>query len=76
MRMVLQVLAPAVEQGDEADLGAQVPRIDGDRAQRLGRRLEQDRLRTRPTRRPREDIFLPKQNALSRCLQFFGVLSR
>ena len=33
----------------------------------------QDRrsLRTHPTRRPREDIFLPEQNVLSACLQFF-----
>ena len=25
-------------------------------------------MRTQPIRRPREDIFLPEQNALSRCL--------
>ena len=38
----------------------------------------QDRrpLRTHPIRRPREDIFLPEQNALSPCLQFYGALSR
>ena len=42
VRMVLQVLAPGVEHGDEADLGAEMARIGGDRAQRLGRRLEQD----------------------------------
>jgi hypothetical protein len=44
VRMMLQVLAPGMEHGDEAGLGAQVPRIGGDRAQRLGRRLEQDRV--------------------------------
>src|SRR6266404_6372604 len=38
----MQVLAPAVQYGDEADLGAQVTRIDGDLAQGFGRRLEQD----------------------------------
>jgi hypothetical protein len=27
-------------------------------------------LRTHPTRRPREDIFLPEQNPLSPCRQF------
>src|SRR5215467_12821638 len=38
----------------------------------LAAHQRQDRrsLRTHPTRRPREDIFLPKQNALSPCLQF------
>jgi hypothetical protein len=38
----------------------------------LAANQRQDRrsLRTHPTRRPREDIFLPKQNALSPCLQF------
>jgi hypothetical protein len=38
----------------------------------------QDRrpLRTHPTRRPREDIFLPEQNGLSPCLQFSWVLRR
>ena len=33
-------------------------------------RQDRQSLRTHPTRRPREDIFLPKQNALSPCLQF------
>jgi len=33
-------------------------------------RQDQRPLRTHPTRRPREDIFLPKQNALSPRLQF------
>jgi hypothetical protein len=32
-------------------------------------RQDQPTLRTHPTRRPREDIFLPEQNALSPCLQ-------
>ena len=38
----------------------------------------QDRrtLRTHPTRRPREDIFLPEQNALSACLRCSCVLRR
>src|SRR6266851_4125980 len=38
----------------------------------------QDRrtLRTHPTRRPREDIFLPEQNALSPCLQCSRDLRR
>ena len=40
--MVQQVLAPGVEHGEEADLGAQVPGIGRDRAQGLGRRAEQD----------------------------------
>ncbi len=40
--MVLQVLAPGVEYGDEADLGAEMAWIGSDCAQRLGRRLEQD----------------------------------
>ena len=38
----MKVLAPAVQHRDEADLGAEMPGIGGDRAQRLGRRLEQD----------------------------------
>ena len=41
-----------------------------------GRRQDRRTLRTHPTRRPREDIFLPEQNALSPCLQFSGVLRR
>ena len=40
MRMVLQVLAPGVEHGDETDFGAEMTRIGGDRAQRFSRRLE------------------------------------
>jgi hypothetical protein len=42
MRMMVQVLAPGVEHGDEADLGAQILGIGGDPAQRLGRGPEQD----------------------------------
>jgi hypothetical protein len=33
-----------------------------------GQRQDRRTLRTHPTRRPREDIFLPEQNALSPCL--------
>ena len=40
--MVVQVLTPAVQHRDEADPGAQMPGICGDRAQRLRDRLEQD----------------------------------
>jgi hypothetical protein len=40
------------------------------------RRQDRRTLRTHPTRRPREDIFLPEQNALSPCLQYSGVLHR
>ena len=40
--MVQQVLAPGVQHGEEADLGAQVLGVGGDRAQGLGRRAEQD----------------------------------
>jgi hypothetical protein len=42
VRVLLQVLAPGVEHGDKADLGAEMTPVGGDRAQRLGRRLEQD----------------------------------
>ena len=41
MRMVQQVLAPGVQDRDEADLGAQMPGVGGDRAQRLGGRTKQ-----------------------------------
>jgi len=41
MRMVQQVLAPGVQDGDEADLGPQVLGIGSDRAQGLRRCLEQ-----------------------------------
>ena len=40
--MIVKVLAPAVQHRDEADLGAEMLGIGGDRAQRLGRRPEQD----------------------------------
>ena len=36
MRMMKQVLAPGVQHGEEADLGAQVLGIGGDGAQGLG----------------------------------------
>src|SRR3979411_3259364 len=35
-----------------------------------GQRPDRRTLRTHPTRRPREDIFLPEQNASSPCLRF------
>ncbi len=41
-----------------------------------GRRQDRRPLRTHPTRRPREDIFLPEQNALSPCRRFSGILHR
>ena len=40
MRMMVQVLPPGVQHGDEPDLGAEMLGIGGDGAQRLGRRLE------------------------------------
>ena len=40
--MMLQVLAPRVKHGDEADLGAEMGWVGGDRAQCLGRRPEQN----------------------------------
>jgi hypothetical protein len=42
MRMVLHRLAPAVQHGDAADLGAEVARVGRDEAQRLGGGAEQD----------------------------------
>jgi hypothetical protein len=45
--MVGESLAPTVQHCDEADLSAQMSGIGGDRAQRLGRRLEQDRVERR-----------------------------
>jgi hypothetical protein len=33
------------------------------------RRQDRRTLRTHPTRRPREDVFLPEQNPLSPCLR-------
>ena len=41
VRMMGERLPPCVEDGDEADLGAQMPGIGGNGAQRLGRRSEQ-----------------------------------
>ena len=41
VRVMGERLPPGVENGDEADLGAQVPWVGGDGAQRLGRRPEQ-----------------------------------
>jgi hypothetical protein len=40
--MVLQILPPGVKERDEADLGTQVFRIGGDRAQGFGTGAEQD----------------------------------
>ena len=42
MRVVVQRLAPGVQYGDRADLGAEVAWVGGDVAQRLGRCAEQD----------------------------------
>jgi hypothetical protein len=42
VRVVMQVLAPGVKHGDQADLGAEMLRVGGDGAQRLGRRAQQD----------------------------------
>src|SRR5258708_34706127 len=42
VRMVMQVLAPGVEHGDETDLGTEMLRIGGDGSERLGCRSEQD----------------------------------
>src|SRR5260370_36472658 len=42
VRMVMQVLAPGVEHGDETDLGTEMLRIGGDGSERLGCRPEQD----------------------------------
>jgi len=42
MRVMLQGLAPGVKHSDKTDLGAEVLRVGGDPAQRLGGRAEQD----------------------------------
>ena len=42
MRMMLQILTPGMEYGDEADLGAQVLGSRCDRAQGLGGGVKQD----------------------------------
>ncbi len=44
MRVVLQRLAPSMQHRDRADFGAEVARIGGDVAQRVGRSAEQDRI--------------------------------
>jgi hypothetical protein len=44
VRMVLQGLAPGVENHGRAELGAEMSRIGGDGGERLGRRVEQDRV--------------------------------
>jgi hypothetical protein len=41
MRMVLESLAPCVQNGDDTNLGPQMLWVGGDDAERLGRRLEQ-----------------------------------
>ena len=40
--MVVQVLTPSMQHGDEADLGAEMLRVGGDRTKRLRRRPEKD----------------------------------
>ncbi len=42
MRVMVEILAPGVEHGDETGFSPQMPRIGGDRLQCLGRRPEQD----------------------------------
>ena len=42
VRVMEQVLAPGVQHAEEADLRAQMGRVGGDPAQRLGRGMEQD----------------------------------
>jgi hypothetical protein len=42
MRMVEEVLPPAVQHGDHAGLGTEIPWIGGDYTHGLRRRLEQD----------------------------------
>ena len=44
MRVVLQGLAPGVENHGHAELGAEMLGIGGDGGERLGRRAEQDRV--------------------------------
>src|SRR5437764_15421062 len=43
------------------------------RALAAHQRQERGTLRTHPTRRPREDIFLPEQNSLSACRSSWPV---
>src|ERR1700737_2052947 len=42
VRMMVEVLAPGVQHGRDADLGAEVLRIGGDRQEALGGGLEQE----------------------------------
>jgi hypothetical protein len=42
MGMMVEVLAPGVQNGDQPDLGAEMLGVAGDNPQRLRRRLEQD----------------------------------
>jgi hypothetical protein len=42
MGMMLEGRAPGVQDGGDADLGAEMPRIGGDGRERLGRRSHQD----------------------------------
>ena len=42
MRMMVQVLPPGVEHGNQPERGAEMLGVGGDEAQRLGCRLEQD----------------------------------
>ena len=42
MRMMVQVLPPGVQHGNQPERGAEMLGVGGDEAQRLGRRLEQD----------------------------------
>jgi hypothetical protein len=44
MRVVLQGLAPGVEDHSDSELGAEMLGIGGDGGERLGRRVEQDRV--------------------------------
>src|SRR5216684_9245261 len=46
------------------------------RALAAHQRQERGTLRTHPTHRPREDIFLPEQNALAACLRSAGSRNR
>jgi hypothetical protein len=41
VRVMMETLSPGVQDGGEADVGAEVPGIGGDRRERLSRRLEQ-----------------------------------
>ena len=42
MRVMDERLAPGVEDGEEADLGAEMARVGGDRAERLGDGAEEE----------------------------------